>query len=71
MIYYSVIPAETALTDETEISNVREVSINGVMMQVEMIGPGQGRIQRLLSPEPHHYLDARYQPGQSIAIPLQ
>lgn len=69
MIYYSVIPVEAALTDETETMDVREVSVNGVMMQVEVTGSGEGRIRRLLSPEPHHYLDSRYQPGQYIAIP--
>ncbi|MDR6224237.1 YlzJ-like family protein [Desmospora profundinema] len=69
MIYYSIIPAEMALMDETQTTSVREVSVNGVMMQVEVISPMEGRIQRLLSPEPRHYLDPRFQPGERIAIP--
>lgn len=69
MIYYSVIPPEMALLTDSH-SSIREVTVDGVLMQVEMIHPMEGRIQRLLSPEPHHYLDPRFQPGQRISLPL-
>ncbi|MDA8352355.1 MAG: YlzJ-like family protein [Firmicutes bacterium] len=69
MIYYSVIPMEAALTDPSEQGpEIREVDVGGVSMVVEMEGGGQGRILRLLSTDPGHYLDPRYQPGSRVRL---
>ncbi|OYD09504.1 YlzJ-like family protein [Paludifilum halophilum] len=69
MIYYSVIPAEQALVDaDTEQPDYREVEVEGVSMTVEMIGPSEGRIVRLLSPDPQHYLNPRFQPGNRVSV---
>lgn len=69
MIYYSVIPAELALQDPSqERPETQEVMVDGVSMVVEMEGPGEGRILRLLSTNPSHYIDPRYQPGSRVRL---
>ncbi|MFD1426237.1 hypothetical protein JOD24_001253 [Kroppenstedtia sanguinis] len=69
MIYYSVIPAEAAFQDPSQPQpEIREVLVDGVSMAVEMDGPGEGRILRLLSTDPAHYLDSRYQPGSKVSL---
>ncbi|SMO55447.1 YlzJ-like family protein [Melghirimyces algeriensis] len=68
MIYYSVIPAEAALHDPEQEPETQLVEVDGVPMMVEMDGPRAGRIQRLLSTDPQHYLDTRYQPGTPVQI---
>lgn len=70
MIYYSVIPAEMALQDSSqEEAETREITVDGVSMVVELEGSGEGRILRLLSTNPTHYMDPRYQPGSKIRLP--
>ncbi|EGK13737.1 YlzJ-like family protein [Kroppenstedtia eburnea] len=69
MIYYSVIPVEVALQDPAQPEpEIREVLVDGVSMMVELDGPGEGRILRLLSTDPAHYLDPRYQPGSRVSL---
>lgn len=43
-----------------------EITVNGIMMQVEPVSAYQGKIVRLLSPDPMHYLNPAYAPGQLI-----
>lgn len=68
MIYYSVIPAEVAL-QEPEQSKLREVEFEGISMIVQMGSGSNAQIVRLLSPDPQHYLDPRFQPGNTIKLP--
>ncbi|PTX58642.1 YlzJ-like protein [Melghirimyces profundicolus] len=68
MIHYSVIPAEFAWVDPSQEPETREVEVEGVSMLVEMTGSGEGRIVRLFSTDPRHYLDSRYQPGARIHV---
>jgi hypothetical protein len=43
-----------------------ELVLDGLLMQVQPISPHQVRIVRLISPNPQHYLNPAYAPGQLI-----
>ncbi|MDF2723655.1 MAG: YlzJ-like protein [Paenibacillus sp.] len=67
MILYTEVALEAVMEGwGIEPPSYSEVTVNGVLMQVESISPYQGRIVRLYSPEPHHYLNPAYAPGQLI-----
>ncbi len=70
MIHYTVFPPEWIYTDphRPPERRIRDVSIGGVAMQVEIMENGEARILRLLSPDPRHYLNPRLQPGNRIHL---
>lgn len=67
MILYTEVSLETVLEGwGSPPPAYTELTVNGVLMQIEPISPYQGKIVRLLCPEPHHYLNPAYAPGQLI-----
>jgi hypothetical protein len=44
-----------------------EMTIGGIMMQVEVVGLNQAKIIRLLSCQPNDYLNPAYMPGTMIS----
>jgi hypothetical protein len=70
MIHYTIYPHEWIFMDpyRPPERQIRDVSIGGVLMQVEVLKNGEARILRLLSPEPRHYLNPRFQPGNRINL---
>ncbi|PYI50430.1 YlzJ-like family protein [Paenibacillus flagellatus] len=69
MILYTQVPLESVLDGLEEMcDNCIEVTVGGVLMQVEPISPYQGKVVRLLSPDPMHYLNPAFAPGQMIAF---
>lgn len=70
MIYYSIVPPELVFSDESAQNKqqTQEVIVNGVAMVIEILGPTEAQVVRLLSPDPQHYLDARFQPGSRIRM---
>lgn len=67
MILYTEVPLETVLDGLNDPRPAcEEVTVGGVLMQVEAVSPYQGKIVRLLSPDPMHYLNPAYAPGQLI-----
>lgn len=68
MIIYSVMPQEVIFEnfDQMEKADVREVKMGGITMLVEPTGPYEGKIVRLISPDPQDYLNPSYAPGQTI-----
>lgn len=67
MILYTPMPPELVLKGmDDERPALEEVTIDGVTMQIEMNGLDRGKIVRLLSPDPMHYLNPDYAPGQWI-----
>ncbi|MEF3304892.1 YlzJ-like family protein [Paenibacillus sp. GYB003] len=67
MILYTAVPIETVLEgmDDPRPATV-EMTVNGVMMQIEPVSPYSGKIVRLLSPDPTHFLNPDYAPGKLI-----
>lgn len=68
MIFYSIIPVETVFAnmDQVEKQELREISYGHATMLVEQTGPFEGRIVRLISPNPQDYLNPHYAPGQTV-----
>ncbi|TNJ66168.1 hypothetical protein FE784_10835 [Paenibacillus hemerocallicola] len=67
MILYTQVPIETVLDGmDNPPPATTEITVNGVLMQVEATSSYQGKIVRLLSPDPFHYLNPSYAPGQLI-----
>lgn len=68
-LLYTIVPPEAIFgpdeASEGEVATV-ELMIDGVSVMVEPLGPGRGKVQRLLSTDPRHYLDQRWQPGETI-----
>jgi hypothetical protein len=68
MILHSVIPSETVFAnmDVVEKQELKEVTYGHATMLVEQTGPFEGRIVRLISPDPQDYLKPHYAPGQIV-----
>lgn len=67
MIIYSAMPIEQILEGiDTYRPMYHEVQMDGVTMLVEQTEGMEGKIVRLLSPNPQDYLNPRYAPGTKI-----
>ncbi|MBA4603745.1 YlzJ-like family protein [Thermoactinomyces mirandus] len=65
MIYYSIIPIELAYYNVDELA-LQEIQVQGVNMLVHKENEQEATIVRVLSADPAHYLDPRFQPGKKI-----
>lgn len=65
MIYYSAIPIEMAFYRPDELK-LKQIHIDGVNMIVHEGNEGEATIVQVLSGDPGHFLDPRYQPGNTI-----
>ncbi|WP_411501714.1 YlzJ-like family protein [Brevibacillus centrosporus] len=68
MILHSVMPSETVFAnmDLVEKQELKEVTFGHATMLVEQTGPFEGKIVRLISPDPQDYLKPRFAPGQTV-----
>jgi hypothetical protein len=67
MTIYSIMPLETVMAGAGEQKfEYVEINLNGINMQVEMVGVNQAKIIRLLSCQPNDYLLPAYSPGSVI-----
>lgn len=67
MILYTSVPIETVMEGfEDKQPETSEVTVNGILMQIEPVAPYQGKIVRLYSPDPMNYLNPDYAPGTII-----
>lgn len=65
---HSIIPAEELFFDgwEKTITAPTDVMIGGITMQVTNGSDGQAQIVRLISGNPHDYMNPAYMPGSTI-----
>lgn len=67
MTIYSIIPDEKIFEGyENFVPEYLELSVNGISMQVEMVGGSRARIVRLLSCNANDYLNPAYTPGNLL-----
>lgn len=67
MTLYTIMPEDKVFEGyENFVPDYLEVDINGVTMQVEMVGGSQARIVRLLSNNANDYLNPAYTPGRVL-----
>lgn len=65
---YTVMPVEMVMGWDDEASDLVEVEVEGILMQVSPDGQGGGVIQRLISSDPQDYLRAEFQPGNRVSF---
>jgi hypothetical protein len=53
---------------DSEIAPTKEIQYMGVTMLVTPLEDGFGRIERLISPNPQHFLRAEFQPGMRVPM---
>ncbi len=68
MILYTVVPPELVWEEEAERRFV-EVRVGGVLLLAEPLDGTTGRIERILSTDPGHFLDPALQPGSTVRLP--
>lgn len=67
MIIYTTVPLELVFEGFDQYQpKVEEIEYQGVKLMIEPQGPYQAKIVRLLSPNPHDYLNPKYTPGNMI-----
>lgn len=67
MIIYSPVPIEFIFEGYDQMKlNYREIQIENTTMVVDQISSSEGKIIRLISPNPQDYLNPKYQPGTMI-----
>jgi hypothetical protein len=71
MLLYTIVPVEAIFSDDDPdeglISNdTMVVEIDGTRLLVQQSGFGHGKVERIISTDPQHYLDPRWQPGSVI-----
>lgn len=67
MIMYSIVPVEQIFEGfDNEQEPLEEISIDGILMQVQPISSRQAKIVRIISPDPQDFLNPSYAPGKMI-----
>jgi hypothetical protein len=66
MILYTAMPLELIFNTYENPRQFNEVRIGHMTMVIEPLSSTQGRIIRLISPDPQDYLNPHYAPGQLI-----
>lgn len=71
-IFYSIIPEDIVFEGYEQYNpEYKELMVDGITMLVEMTSMTEGRIARLISPNPNDYLNPRYAPGQIVSFSPQ
>ncbi|SDT47201.1 YlzJ-like protein [Paenibacillaceae bacterium GAS479] len=69
MTLYTVVPLELVLDGvNLEREPWVERRIEGVLVQLEPISPGRGKVVRILDGPLESYLDPRFEPGAVMAL---
>lgn len=68
MVHYTIIPSEELFLGDEEPPALIAAAVSGVPVLVAPLGDGLARIERLLSTDPNHFLDPRFQPGTLVSL---
>jgi len=72
MIHYAALPLELVFEGfETYRPDLVETRVGGVTMLIERTGPAEGRIVRLISPNPQDFLNPQFAPGTMVRFAPQ
>lgn len=67
MIHYVALPLELVFEgSEMYRPDLVETTVGGVTMLIERTSPVEGRIVRLISPNPQDYLNPQFAPGTAV-----
>jgi hypothetical protein len=65
MLHWTPLPDDLIFNDSAEPPVYYETIYEGVPLLVESVGKGV-QVVRILSPDPAHFLDPRFQPGMML-----
>jgi hypothetical protein len=65
LIHWTLLPEELIFNEPENSLPIHETIVDGVSLLVQQDGDAF-RVVRLLSPDPAHFLDPRFQPGNVI-----
>lgn len=66
-LLYTIVPLDVVFAGEDEEEwNERILEMGALRVCVKPDGMGGGTVTRLLSTDPRHYLDPRWQPGSAV-----
>ncbi|WP_341347829.1 YlzJ-like family protein [Paenibacillus sp. FSL H3-0469] len=69
MTFYTILPMEQVFEGALSYASpVQEITIQGMLMQVEMLDGGQAKVVRLLQCPLDKYLDAAFSPGAIVQL---
>ncbi|MGQ9558512.1 MAG: YlzJ-like family protein [Desulfurispora sp.] len=70
MILYTPMQLELVLQglEDMAAPQLKEVTVDGVLLLAEVTAPGRARVARLLSTDPRHYLQDNLLPGREIPL---
>ena len=69
MTFYTILPMEQVFEGALSYTPpVQEMTIQGMLMQVELLDGGQAKVVRLLQCPLDKYLDAAFSPGAIIQL---
>lgn len=68
MIYYSPYPTEWCFYDLSKQREFYNVELDGIPMVIQIDSQGEATVVQLLSCDPQHYLDPRFQPGMKVQL---
>ncbi len=70
MIFHTAMPLELVFENFDQLANQKlsEIRLGEATMLVEQTGGYEGRIVRLISPNPQDYLNPRWAPGQIVSF---
>lgn len=68
VILYTIASPEEVFDDGDRSPELVEVVVNGVSALAQPVGDGTGRIERVISTDPDHFLDPQLQPGELVQL---
>lgn len=68
MIHYTPFPAEWFFYDYTKQNECLTIELQGVPMVIQLDDQQQATIVQVLSCDPQHFLDPRFQPGNKVQL---
>ncbi|HBG21836.1 MAG: YlzJ-like family protein [Syntrophaceticus sp.] len=67
-VLYTPLPLELVMFTEDSTSPYQDIAIDGATLTVQPTATGMGKIVRINSTNPDHYLKPEFQPGQQISL---
>lgn len=70
MVIYTIVPPEELWEEDspTPLEQPIKATLGGISVLVQPTGEGVGRVERVLSTDPNHFLDPRVTPGTSVRL---
>lgn len=65
---YTIVPEDQVWSEEDDDRQLVWTWVEGVRLLARNVGDGRGQIEQVISTDPAHYLDPRFQPGMMVNL---